>query len=93
MAEQPPVPADVTPEQFFEELLPMGFEAQAAAGGTAPSDVSLQFHLTGNGGGDWNADNRGGRCRGGAAPTRTSRSRSPSIGAMPCSAATAPRSP
>jgi hypothetical protein len=50
MAEQPPVPADVTPEQFFEELLPMGFEAQAAAGGTAPSDVSLQFHLTGNGG-------------------------------------------
>jgi len=61
MAEQPPVPADVTPEQFFEELLPMGFEAQAAAGGTAPSDVNLQFHLTGNGGGDWNADIRGGK--------------------------------
>src|SRR5262245_13855520 len=55
MAEQPPVPADVTPQQFFEQLLPMGFAAQASAGGAAPSDVTLQFHVTGSGGGDWHA--------------------------------------
>lgn len=55
MAEQPPVPEDVTPEQFFEQLLPMGFAAQASAGGTPPPEISIQFHLTGEGGGDWHA--------------------------------------
>jgi len=52
MAEQPPIPADVTPEQFFEQLLPMGFEAQAASG-AAPSEFAVQFTLTGAGGGQW----------------------------------------
>jgi hypothetical protein len=52
MAEQPPIPADVTPAQFFEQLLPMGFEAQAA-GGTAPGEFAVQFTLIGDGGGQW----------------------------------------
>jgi putative sterol carrier protein len=54
MAESPEVPANVTPEQFFEQLLPMGFTAEASAG-SAPEDFTLQFHLTGDGGGDWHA--------------------------------------
>ena len=58
MAEEAPVPADVTPQQFFEELLPMGFAAQAAAGDTTPPDLTLQFHVTGNGGGAWHAEIR-----------------------------------
>lgn len=55
MADQPPVPADVTPSQFFEQLLPMGFQAQSAGGGAAPSDFAIQFTLTGAGGGAWHA--------------------------------------
>jgi putative sterol carrier protein len=56
MAEQqPPLPDDVTPEQFFEQLLPMGFAAQASAGGATPAEFSIQFRLTGEGGGDWHA--------------------------------------
>jgi putative sterol carrier protein len=53
MAEQPPVPEDVTPDQFFEQLLPMGFAAQREAGGATPQDFSLGYHLNGPGGGDW----------------------------------------
>jgi len=53
MAEQPPLPESVTPAQFFEELLPMGFAAQAQSGEAAPQDFRLQFHVTGDGGGDW----------------------------------------
>ncbi len=55
MAEQPAVPEDVTPQQFFEQLLPMGFQAQAGAGGAAPGDFAINFTLTGNGGGVWHA--------------------------------------
>jgi hypothetical protein len=55
MAEQPPVPESVTPQQFFEQLLPMGFAAQAAGSDTAPQDFSIQFRVTGEGGGDWHA--------------------------------------
>jgi len=55
MAEQPEVAADVTPEQFFEQLLPLGFTAEAFASGAAPQDFTLQFHLDGDGGGDWHA--------------------------------------
>ncbi len=53
MAERPPLPADVTPEQFFEQILPMGFAAQAQASGVTPQDFVMQFHLEGAGGGDW----------------------------------------
>jgi hypothetical protein len=55
MAEQPQVSEDVTPEQFFEQLLPMGFEAQAGAteAGAVPREFGLQYHVTGAGGGDW----------------------------------------
>ena len=53
MAEQPPVSEDVTPQQFFEQLLPMGFEAQRQAGGAVPADFTMQYHLVGDGGGDW----------------------------------------
>jgi SCP-2 sterol transfer family len=55
MAEQTPVPESVTPEQFFEELMPMGFAAQAASDAAAPQDFTMQFRLTGDGGGDWHA--------------------------------------
>jgi len=55
MAEQPQVPESVTPEQFFEELMPMGFAAQVSEGGVTPQDATIQFHLTGAGGGDWHA--------------------------------------
>jgi hypothetical protein len=53
MAEQPPVSADVTPDQFFEQLLPMGFQAQREAGGAVPGDITMQYNLTGPGGGEW----------------------------------------
>jgi hypothetical protein len=53
MAEQPPVSADVTPEVFFEQLLPMGFQAQREAGGNVPGDFTMQYNLTGPGGGEW----------------------------------------
>ena len=55
MAETPPVPDSVTPQQFFEELLPMGFSAQAAEGVATPQDFTIQFRLTGEGGGEWHA--------------------------------------
>ena len=55
MADQPALPEDVTPEQFFEQMLPMGFAAQAqgGAGDGAPREASMQYHVTGPGGGDW----------------------------------------
>ena len=55
MAESSEIPASVTPEQFFEQLLPMGFAADASAGG-APQDFTLQFRLTGDDGGEWHAE-------------------------------------
>ena len=55
MAEQPQVPESVTPEQFFEQLLPMGFAAQAGAQ-NAPQDITIQFRLSGDGGGEWFAE-------------------------------------
>jgi hypothetical protein len=55
MADQPQISDDVSPQQFFEQLLPMGFHAQSANGGAAPTDFAIQFTLTGEGGGAWNA--------------------------------------
>lgn len=56
MAEQPSIPAEVTPAQFFEEMLPIGFAAQAQAGGPPPQgEFTLAWHLAGAGGGDWTA--------------------------------------
>jgi hypothetical protein len=55
MAEQPPVSEDVTPAHFFEQLLPMGYAAQVSSGQAPPTDFTLQFHLTGEGGGAWHA--------------------------------------
>jgi SCP-2 sterol transfer family len=52
MAEQPQVPENVTPAQFFEELLPTGFAAQTADG-SAPGDFTIQFAVQGEGGGEW----------------------------------------
>lgn len=53
MAEQqfPPLPENVTAEAFFEQLLPLGFAAQPDAA-KAPA-ITLQYHLVGDGGGDW----------------------------------------
>lgn len=56
MAEQPPIPEDVTPEQFFEQMLPMGFAAQAESGAAVPSDFVMAWKLTGDGGGEWTAE-------------------------------------
>jgi hypothetical protein len=53
MADETAVPETVTPEQFFEQLLPAGFAAQADAGGVAPQDFTLRYRLGGAGGGDW----------------------------------------
>ena len=53
MAEQPPVTEEVTPEQFFEQLLPAGFQAQREAGGNVPQDFTMQYVLQGDGGGEW----------------------------------------
>lgn len=53
MAEQSTVSDDVTPEQFFEQLLPMGFQAQRDAGGAVPTEFTMQYVLTGPGGGEW----------------------------------------
>ena len=56
MAEdQPALSEDVTPDQFFEQMLPMGFAAQAQQGGDggAPREATMQYHVTGPGGGDW----------------------------------------
>ena len=53
MADQPVVPENITPEQFFEELLPAGFAAQAEAGGAPQTSFTIGYTLTGDGGGSW----------------------------------------
>jgi hypothetical protein len=53
MADQAPLPESVTPEQFFEQLLPAGFAAQVEAGEPTARDFTMQYHVTGPGGGDW----------------------------------------
>jgi len=65
MAEQPTLPENVTPEQFFEQLLPMGFAAQAQTGsdGGTPREATMQYHVTGPGGGDWTLVIKGGEMK------------------------------
>jgi hypothetical protein len=53
MAERPEIPVDVTPAQFFEELLPAGYQAQQESGIALPRDLKIQYHLEGDGGGAW----------------------------------------
>jgi putative sterol carrier protein len=53
MADQPAATENVTPEQFFNELLPAGFEEQKKQGNPVPQDFRIQYHLTGDGGGPW----------------------------------------
>lgn len=55
MAEQP---IEMTPEQFFAQLLPAGFQAQRESGATVPQDFSMQYRITGAGGGDWHVEIR-----------------------------------
>jgi len=43
----------VTPQQFFEQLLPTGFAAQRESGAAVPQDFSMQYHVQGDGGGAW----------------------------------------
>jgi putative sterol carrier protein len=64
MAEQPQLPDSVTPQQFFEELMPMGFAAQAQESGNTPRDFKIQFRLTGDGGGDWTVEVKDGKMNG-----------------------------
>lgn len=54
MADPMQLPEGVTPQEFFEALLPAGFAAQASAG-SAPQDFTIQFRLGGEGGGEWHA--------------------------------------
>jgi hypothetical protein len=61
MAEQQAPPENVTPEQFFEQLLPAGFEAQKEGGAAVPQDFSMQYNITGSGGGDWHVDIKDGK--------------------------------
>jgi putative sterol carrier protein len=53
MANRPEIAADVTPAQFFEELLPAGYEAQREEGVPLPKDLRIQYHLQGEDGGSW----------------------------------------
>jgi putative sterol carrier protein len=59
-SEQATLPSDVTPARFFEELLPMGFAAQAE-GAQPQSEVTLKFVVTGDQGGTWVAKIAGGQ--------------------------------
>jgi putative sterol carrier protein len=61
MADQLVPPDTITPEQFFEQLMPMGFAAQAAERQSPPADATLQFRLSGAGGGDWVIQIQGGQ--------------------------------
>jgi len=61
MAEQQALPENVTPEQFFEQLLPAGFEAQKQGGAVVPQDFNMQYHITGPGGGDWHVEIKDGK--------------------------------
>jgi putative sterol carrier protein len=51
-SERPAPPSDVTPEQFFEQLMPMAFAAQAQSGQTQ-ADITLKFVVNGDQGGTW----------------------------------------
>jgi len=55
MADQPQIALSetVTPAQFFEQILPLGFAAQAGAEAAAAPDATLAYRVTGEGGGDW----------------------------------------
>lgn len=53
MAEQPQVPSGITPDQFFTQFMPMGFQQQVAEGGTVPGNIAIKYVLTGDGGGTW----------------------------------------
>ncbi|HLY37832.1 MAG TPA: SCP2 sterol-binding domain-containing protein [Candidatus Binatia bacterium] len=61
MAEQPTAPENVTPEQFFAELLPAGFLAQKESGIPTPQDFTIRYHLTGAGGGEWHVTIKDGK--------------------------------
>ena len=50
----------VTPATFFEQLLPAGFEADKATNPN-PEDFALQYHVKGEGGGDWAVKIEGGK--------------------------------
>jgi hypothetical protein len=43
----------VTPEQFFEQLLPLGFAQQVEANAAVPRDFTVLYRLRGEGGGEW----------------------------------------
>lgn len=60
MADHPELSDQVTAEQFFEQLLPTGFAAQASSAAAAPQDFTIQFHVDGDGGGAWHAAISGG---------------------------------
>lgn len=50
MAERSDPPSDVTPAQFFEQMLPLGFASQETR---PPGEITLKFVVTGEAGGTW----------------------------------------
>ena len=53
-------PRDITPVTFFTDWLPREFGAEFGAGKRAASDITVAVHLTGEGGGHWILDVKGG---------------------------------
>lgn len=53
-------PRDITPASFFTDWLPREFGAEFGAGKRAASDITVAVHLTGEGGGHWILDVKGG---------------------------------
>lgn len=53
-------PHDITPESFFTDWLPREFTAEFGAGKRAASDITVAVNLTGEGGGHWILDVKGG---------------------------------
>ncbi|MEW6271540.1 MAG: SCP2 sterol-binding domain-containing protein [Thermodesulfobacteriota bacterium] len=50
----------ITPAQFFEQIVPAGFEADAA-GNPPQDDATVQYVVTGEGGGEWALQIAGGK--------------------------------
>jgi hypothetical protein len=52
----------ITPAQFFEEMVPAGFEADAASN-PPQDDATIQYVVTGDGGGEWALQIAGGKLK------------------------------
>jgi SCP-2 sterol transfer family len=60
MKEQRRPPRDITPHGFFNDWLPREFASEFGAGKRTASDITVAISLSGEGGGDWVLDVKGG---------------------------------